>query len=275
MKFIRYVLFYLGLFFILDSSAQETVLPVNNNKGKLYFYWGWNGSSYSRSNIHFYGVDYSFRLDKVKAVHSPSPLSTDYINPLRMTIPQYNFRIGYFFRENWSISFGNDHMKYVVVNGQTAKITGKIQIPDSPYNGEYHEEDINLSPDFLLFEHTDGLNYENLELRHFTTLHQGAKTHLQLLEGVGAGVLFPKTNSTLLGKERNDEFHVSGYGVSLMSGLQFALKGGFFIQVEAKGGYVDMRNIVTTQYKEDSASQRFFFFEYTGVLGYKFRVKKT
>jgi hypothetical protein len=39
-----------------------------------------------------------------------------------------------------------------------------------------------------------------------------------LTEGVGVGLLYPKTNATLLGKERYDDFHVSGYGTSLKAG---------------------------------------------------------
>lgn len=93
------------------SLNAQTALQ---QKGKFFFYWGWNKSIYSNSTIHFKGDDYSFRLDKVKASDKQSEPSLDYINPARMTIAQYNFRIGYFFNDRWSISFGNDHMKYVV-----------------------------------------------------------------------------------------------------------------------------------------------------------------
>ncbi|WP_372767960.1 hypothetical protein [Lutibacter sp.] len=34
---------------------------------------------------------------------------------------------------------------------------------------------------------------------------------INLTEGIGVGVLYPKTNITLLGKERYDEFQVMGF----------------------------------------------------------------
>jgi hypothetical protein len=40
-----------------------------------------------------------------------------------MTIPQTNFRIGYFINDHYSIALGVDHMKYVAQN-QVANITG-------------------------------------------------------------------------------------------------------------------------------------------------------
>jgi hypothetical protein len=80
-----------------------------------------------------------------------------------------------------------------------------------------------------------------------------------LTEGVGVGLLYPKTNATLLGKERYDDFHVSGYGTSLKAGLNLTFFKHFYIQGELKGGYINMQDIRTTQSIEDSASQDFFF----------------
>jgi hypothetical protein len=51
-------------------------------------------------------------------------------------------------------------------------------------------------------------------------------------EGVGVGLLYPKTNATLLGKERYDDFHVSGYGTSLKAGLNLTFFKHFYIQGE-------------------------------------------
>jgi hypothetical protein len=63
---------------------------------------------------------------------------------------------------------------------------------------------------------------------------------LNLIEGIGVGLLYPKTNSMLLGKERHDDFHVSGYGVSAKVGLNITFYKHFFIQTELKGGYINM-----------------------------------
>jgi hypothetical protein len=56
-----------------------------------------------------------------------------------------------------------DHMKYVVEQNQVVQIDGTISKMESPYHGEYQDDDIMIVEDFLQFEHTDGLNYENFE----------------------------------------------------------------------------------------------------------------
>lgn len=277
MKFNRLFLLMVFCCTIQNTKAHEAI-PIKNqkykNKGKIYFYWGWNNSTYSRSDIHFKGNNYSFRLDDVKAKDRPSGISWTYLTPSVMTIPQYNYRIGYFFKENWNISIGTDHMKYVVLNGQITKITGHIDIPNSPFNGDYDKKDQSIVKNFLQFEHTDGLNYGNIELRHHTTLKQWEHIGVQAIEGIGIGLLIPRTNSTLLGKERNDEFHLSGYGIATVFGLHLDYNGGFFIQPEIKGGFINMPNIRTTKSKDDIASQNFFFLQYNIVFGYKFQLVK-
>lgn len=82
-------------------------------------------------------------------------------------------------------------MKYVVQAGQQVHITGTIQNSDTGYDGVYNQDTLTLSPDFLQFEHTDGLNYENIEFRRSDILY--ARPHLRIESriGVGIGALIP------------------------------------------------------------------------------------
>ncbi len=271
--FFRALIFFLALFLFsvktIFSQELNTLIP-NENKGKFYFYWGWNQSEYTHSDIHFTGEDYSFSLANVKATDRQTQLSATYINPGTATIPQYNFRFGYFFKENFSVSIGNDHMKYVVTQNQAVEITGDIEGTDSGYDGSYDQSKIELTEDFLIFEHTDGLNYENIDVRHHFKLLDFHSFRLNLQEGVGAGIMFPKTNSTLLGNERYDEFHIAGYGINAILALNFIHKSGIFLQSEAKLGYINMPDIRTTKFTSDRAAQDFFFFQYNIVFGYRF-----
>jgi hypothetical protein len=75
----------------------------------------------------------------------------------------------------------------------------------------------------------------------------------------GIRIIIPKTNATLLGKERYDDYHVSGFGTSLKAGLNVTFFKHFYIQGELKGGYINMQDIRTTQSTDDSASQDFSF----------------
>ncbi|MCF6167288.1 hypothetical protein [Lutibacter sp.] len=248
------------------------------NKGKMFVYWGWNRAHYSTSDITFKGNNYNFTLSNVKADDKPKPFGLYFLKLDELTIPQTNFRIGYFFKENYTVSIGLDHMKYVMRNNTTVKINGDINLGGN-FDGTYNNDTIVLSEDFLLFEHTDGLNYINVEVSRFDNLDNWLKfpvknIDINLTEGVGVGVLYPKTNTTLLGKERYDEFHVSGYGLSAHIGLNIMFFKHFFIQSNFKVGYINMQNIRTTASSTDSASQHFSYIENMYVFGARFGLTK-
>lgn len=271
--FIVLTVFFLGK--TTQSIAQDQENPIEkytaHNKGKFFVNWGGNIADFSKSNINFKGANYDFTLTNVVAEDKPKGLHIDYINPLRMTIPQTNFRMGYYFTDKYSISLGVDHMKYVVVQNQTVNITGTI---DGVY---YDNQPKVLTEDFLKFEHTDGLNYVNTELTRLDDISKifNLNTdHLQVntVVGAGIGLLYPKTNTTLMGKERYDQFHISGYGASIKAGLNLTFLKHFYVQAELKGGYINMPDIRTTHDKADSASQHFNFLQQNIVLGGIFRI---
>jgi len=259
-----------------SSNAQNNI--ANSNKGKMYILWGWNWGYYSNSDIHFKGDDYDFTLKDVEAVDRQSKFEWDvYFNPATITIPQTNFRVGYYVSDNWNISFGVDHMKYFVVNPQTVKISGFIGQSEADFSGTYNNDDIVLTKDFLQFEHSDGLNYLTAEASYVKDLmawtgNPKEKLQIYLTGGAGIGFLLPKTNSTLMGKPRHDDFNVAGYGMSLKAGVNITFFKYFFIQSELKGGYINMPNIRTTPDKSDSASQDFFYLMPDILFGVIFRI---
>ena len=262
-------------------NAQEEIKIQDkytaHNKGKFFISWGGNRGSYTKSNVNFKGENYNFTIDNVVAHDKPKGWHVDYLNPVKMTIPQTNFRMGYFINDHYSIAIGVDHMKYVMTQNQTASITGTIAA-NTAFDGEYNNTPVVLTADFLMYEHTDGLNYVNTEFsRHddissLFKIRNTDKIQINVTEGLGVGLLYPKTNATLLGKERYDDFHVSGYGTSLKAGLNITFFKHFYLQGELKGGYINMQDIRTTQSTEDSASQDFFFFQRIITVGGIFKI---
>lgn len=279
--------FYFVLFLVTTAItfAQENT-PIRytaHNKGKFFISWGGNRESYSKSDVTFTGKDYRFTVADMRAHDKPKGWHIDYINPTKMTIPQTNLRLGYFFSDHYSVAIGVDHMKYVMTQDQTANVTGTINLPASDpgsvFNGTYNNTPVNFTDEqFLTYEHTDGLNYINTEVsRHddiskLFKIGNTDKIQVNLTEGVGFGVLYPKTNTKLLGKERHDDFHVSGFGTSLKAGLNITFFKYFYIQGELKGGYINMHDIRTTMSTDDKASQDFFFFQRILAVGGKFRI---
>ena len=253
---------------IKPTSGKYTA----HNKGKMYFYWGGNRGSYTNSDIRFKGANYDFTIYDVEAVDRPKGWHVDYINPGRMTIPQTNFRVGYFINDHYNISIGVDHMKYVMVQNQSVRISGNY--PNSFNSTVINNGIVDLTDEsFLTFEHTDGLNYVNSEfsrvddITKLFKIKDTDKIQLSLTEGAGAGILYPKTNVMLMGQERHDDFNVAGYGLSVKAGINITFFKHYFIQGELKGGYIDMSNIKTTFNNSDSASQHFMFFERVIAFG--------
>lgn len=266
--------------FTQAEFAQNNDQPVEkyaaHNKGKWFINWGGNRESYSKSDITFWGNGYNFTLSDVKAHDKPKGVHLDYIDPLRMTIPQTNFRIGYYFSDHYSISIGVDHMKYVMTQNQTVPMDGSIS-GHSPFNGEYQNHQMVLTDEFLKFEHTDGLNYVNTELTRLDDITflfgwDIDKVQLNTVVGAGAGLLYPKTNTTLMGMQRHDNFHISGYGTAAKAGLNLTFFKHYFIQSEIKGGYINMPDIRTTYSTDDHAKQHFTFAQWNLVVGGIFRV---
>ncbi|MEZ7498137.1 hypothetical protein QO200_05230 [Flavobacterium sp. Arc3] len=281
----HYYLHYSFLFLLFTNFAfaqeqkqiQFKEQYTKHNKGKFFISWGGNREVYSKSDVTFTGKDYNFTLDNLKAHDKPKGWNIDYINPSRMTIPQTNFRLGYFLNDHYSIAIGLDHMKYVMTQNQTVNITGTIDA-NTPFDNVYNNTPIVTTEDFLKYEHTDGLNYIHLEVSRnddissLFGINNTDKVQINLTGGAGAGVLYPKTNTTLLGKLRHDDFHVSGYGMSLKQGLNITFFKHFYIQGELKEGYINMQDIRTTQSPDDKASQSFFFLERLINFGVIFKV---
>lgn len=272
---------FLFILFTNNTIAQEKIVVqdtyTKHNKGKFFISWGGNRDSYSKSDINFRGKDYNFTLQNVQAQDKPKGWHIDYLNPARMTIPQTNLKLGYFINNHYSVAIGVDHMKYVMTQDKAVNIDGYYPNPGS-YDELLPNSQVLLTEEFLMYEHTDGLNYVNTEFsRHddissLFKIGNTDKIQVNLTEGVGFGLLYPKTNTTLLGKERHDNFHVSGYGTSLKAGLNVTFFKHFYIQGELKGGYINMQDIRTTQSTDDSASQDFFFFQRIIAVGGIFRI---
>ena len=257
-----------------DECIVLTKISPLTKKGKMFVFWGWNRAGFTNSDIRFKGAGYDFTLENVVAHDRPSALSLDYINPGKVSIPQFNFRLGYFIKDNLALVIGQDHMKYVMDQDQTVGFKGNIS--DPVYAAMVQNGQVNLEDEqFLTFEHTDGLNYVNLGLEKYQTLLSKEKVDVTWAYGGGAGVMFPKSNVKLFGNERSDRFHVAGFGLDLRTNINAIFWKHWMARVEGKFGYINMPDIKTTlNNKPDKASQDFVFYQINFGIGYTFNTRK-
>jgi hypothetical protein len=259
---------------LINHVSAEEIKENIRQKGQWYGYWGWNRSQYSDSDIHFKGDDHDFTLHNTSAKDRQNEVTSSsifdrYLNPVNLTIPQYNYRVGYFIVDNWAVSLGFDHMKYVVEQGQIVSISGTINTPGfEKSNPDAENKEINS--DFLSFEHTDGLNMISIETEYFYSLwNHGKDFDFALFGGAGIGVMVPKTNVKMLNYKRNDEFHLAGYATSVKAGFEFTFFHNWFFRGLAKFGYTNLGDVLTTS-EGSTAAQSFYFEEYIGAMGYRF-----
>ncbi len=277
LKNILFIFCWIG--FLHNIFSQQ---KYAGRKGEFYVNWGYNQASFAKSDIYFKGKGYEFTLFDVVAHDRPSHYHLkEYLNLNKLTIPQYNLRIGYFLNSHWSLSIGSDHMKYVMDNDQFAQISGNISalvsdpeiIVNPKYVGSYNKIPFQInSTDFLVFEHTDGFNYAHFELDNYNKLWlaKNKKIGIDYLFGVGAGLLIPRTDAHLFGIGRNHYWNIAGFGLSGKAGLRFDLSKHFYLQTDLKAGFTDLSDIKTTGRKSDFAQQKIWFFERYIAFGYKF-----
>lgn len=261
----------------LINSGSVDLLPIKETstlkKGSMFIFWGWNRAAFSKSDIRFKGNGYDFTLNNVVAHDRPSELNLDYINPGKLSAPQFNFRFAYFIKDNLAIVVAQDHMKYVMDQDQTVDFNGNIS--DPTYAAMVQNGQVNLtSAEFLTFEHTDGLNYVNVGLEKYKNLSSKKDFDIFWAYGGGVGALMPKSNVKLFGNERSDRYHLAGFGLDARSSINLVFWDHIMARVEGKFGYINMPDIKTTlNNKPDKASQDFVFYQVNFGIGYVFNRK--
>lgn len=225
-----------------DVHAQRSKKKPKNSyaKGTLFGYWGYNHSGYTKSDINFVSQNYDFTLEGAKAYDNPSKLGGgDYLDFTRITVPQFNARIGYYFWNNFALSFGYDHMKYILADDQDITISGNIaQGEDVFLSGNYDSAPYTVDRDNIHYENSDGLNYLRFELTRtdqwYSTRDKNFAFNTQL--GVAAGGLL-SFNDFNFGQEFSRRtISLSGTGVSAHVGVRFDFFKHVFFQSSLSGG---------------------------------------
>jgi len=263
------------IFLIASTISHAQWFPEMQRQGNFFGGWGWNRARYTNSDIHFKGDDYDFTLFNVQAKDRQTQFEAKtYFGLKTLTIPQTNMKLGYFINDHIAITAGFDHMKYVMVQNQNVEFEGSID--DATYMGMVSDNVVKLTPQFLTFEHTDGLNYLLTEIEFYRGIYSGGFIDLNAYGGLGAGALMPKSNVKLMGYPRNDEFHFAGFGTNLKCGAEVLLGNHFYVRGEAKCGYINMPDIVTRAASiSDRASQQFGFAAIDFMIGFNITHRKS
>lgn len=258
-------------------EAQKPAKALAGNQGRWFLYWGYNRSWYTKSDIHFEGDDHDFTLRNVTAHDRATNFDAGvYFSPSTIWVPQYNYRLGWFWRERWSFSLGMDHMKYVVDHDQTVHSDGYARLTGTgETSGLNGSQEVRLTEDVLRYEHTDGLNLISFDADHYDLLWKSVngRHHVQAFGGLHAGAVVLRSDVRLFGEGQNNRFNLGGWGAGAQAGVHATFFDHVFLRSTVRGGYIDLLDVLTTGDEDDRASQHFWFAQWSVVLGAQFRLK--
>jgi len=252
------------------TSAESTKASFDraiNNKGNWYFSWGYSRQQYAPSDIHVSqpGLGNDFTVHQAAASDFPSSLgdSLSSLVQLDFTNPQENVRIGKFMNpeKTFAIEFSLDHSKYNTNLNQTATVSGTIA--NAPVNGTRV-----LDAQTFNYALHNGLNHlmVNAVWLHHLSGPVQQPGDLQLISRVGAGILLPHADNTILGNENQvgpknvnvccgsgDWWQINGWTAGVEVGVRYTIYKSIFLELTQKVAYGALRSVPVFQGTADQS----------------------
>ena len=259
-------------------NAQSNRKPYSFQKVNFFGYWGYNRSFYTKSDLYFTGEGYDFHLDGSVAKDNPSTQFKQYINPTTLTVPQFNARFGYYFKDHYAVSLGYDHMKYIFQDQNNVLLSGTIDpgVDNVTFgSGTYVNTPVTTDRNTFHYENSNGLNYIRVELTRTDRLFAIGKSFtLSSNAGIGAGAILSYNDFNFAGQKDMVTISLSGYALSGHASLRFEFWNHLFLRTGVSGGYMNQKH-VKTRPEDDSAyaHQQYGYLQFDTALGFMFYVK--
>jgi hypothetical protein len=262
-KRIGFILF-IGLALSLNTKAQNT--DDVGKKGQLYFSWGYNKEWYTQSNIHVrqeaLGNDYTFKnvIGKDKPGWNEKSI---FKQPI--TIPQYSYRLGYWFNDDWAFEINFDHTKFQVEQQQLLHVQGKMNfLPVDTYL---------INRGNLLWQLNNGANFFlfNIVRRYQVPRMQYKNFNISLLMKAGIGFVYPHVENIIFGNSNDKGFQFGGWDIGVEAALRFTFFKYAYLEYCNKAVYARYTNL---KIYEGRARQAFGCYEMIANIGVNFPIVK-
>ncbi|MBC7553581.1 MAG: hypothetical protein H7257_06340 [Taibaiella sp.] len=229
-------------FFSLSVAAQPAEKGKKKKHGALYFSWGYNQEWYTRSTVHVtqsaLGNDYE--LVKVRG-NDHMGWNNKSIFRQALTIPQYNYRLGYFFNEkqDMAIELNFDHTKYIITQGQQVRVRGTLagqpvdkEVTFTEQNGFYYF--LNNGANFFLFNFVKRWGLYRPKNNSFA---------LDLLGKAGVGPVVPHVENKLFGVANDPHFQLGGWNTGIETALKLTVLRYGYLELAQKVDYARYSNL--------------------------------
>jgi hypothetical protein len=221
---------------VCSTSFAQDAPQKKHRHGSWYVSWGYNQEWYTKSTIYVkqaeLGNDY--QLVDAKA-HDHMGWNNKSIFKQAITIPQYNYRIGYYFNEkqDMGIELNFDHTKYILTDGQTVQWKGTYGNKPVDQNIEFSEAKgfyyfLNNGANFFLF---------NFVKRFQVWQCPGRAVRFDFLGKAGIGPVVPHVENKLFGEANDPHFQIGGWNTGLETAIRATVMKYGFIEVAQKVDY--------------------------------------
>lgn len=262
MRLIKYILALIVILNSLQAIAQKT-----ERKGAFYFSWGYNKEWYTNSNVGInqpsLGNNFTFKNTKLE----DHPGWDDALLTKAISIPQYNYRIGYFLdnEKDLAIEINFDHTKALFLDNQTVHMVGTYN--NKPIDSSFvfsktgtgtsrNYYYLNNGANFLLFNIVKRKKFKNLATKYFD---------FDGLAKLGFGPVIPHVENSLFGVKNNQLFQFGGWNTGAEYALRSTFKKHLYIEFAGKVDYAYYYNLEVNQ---GTAKQGFGTLEFILNLGY-------
>ena len=238
-----------------DASASVPK-KVKHKTGSIYGSWGYNGEWYTPSTIHIKqdGIGDAYDMVHVKANDHKG--WNEGLFHKALTIPQYNYRLGYYFNEkqDLAIELNFDHTKYVVIDGESIHFVGKhnsVNINEnivfSQQNGFYYY--LNNGANFFLFNIVKRLGLYTAPSRNLL---------VDLIGKAGVGPVIPHVQNSLFGHPNDQGFQFGGWNTGVETALRVTFLRYAYLEFSQKVDYARYSNL---KLYDGTAKQNFGTYE--------------
>lgn len=241
-----------------EKTTGEVFDRALNADNNWYFSWGYSRQQYAPSDIHVSQPELGNDFTVHQAAASDFPSSpSDTLNSLfnlDFTNPQENLRIGKFMNpeKTFAVEFSLDHSKYNVDFGQTVPVSGTIGNAPAPGS-------MTINPQNFNYALHNGLNHLMINavwLKHLAGPEQ-KPGDLQLISRLGAGILLPHADNTILGNpnevgpkndnvccfKKNDWWQINGWTAGVEVGFRYTVYKTIYLELTSKWAYGALKGV--------------------------------
>lgn len=263
MKMWRLLIFVVVCIPMITKAQQK---KSKERKGEFYFSWGYNKEWYTHSTVKVNqpSLNNNYSLNNVISHDHPGWDEGLFTAPI--SIPQYNYRLGYFFNKKKGLAFeiNFDHTKHIIKDGQIMSVSGTINgrhvdttVNFSEGNGFYYY--LNNGANFLLFNIVKRWNWHESRSGQFK---------VDALGKAGIGPLVPHVQNSLFGKANEPGFQIGGWNMGVEAGVRATFFKHVYLEFTNKVDYARYSGLKVYQ---GTAKQAFGTYELILSLGYTWK----